>query len=309
MSIHPDHIGCDVSKAHLDFFDGTCGVHTRIANTHEALSAWLKALKDRKPFVVFEATGRHDRLLSRALCAHGLEHRRVNPERARAYAKAIGQLAKTDRIDARLLAHMGRTLNPKAPLPDNRERVRLASLHRRRTQLVDMRKVDKQRLSEAEPHERPSLMRHITWLDREIAKVEETAQKLLQETAALRDQVRLLRSIAGIGPVTAMALTALLPELGTGSAKSLSALVGLAPFNADSGRFSGKRSIRGGRKQVRDALYMAAVTAARSNSRFKTFANTLNDKGKPFKVRTIAVARKILTIANAVIRDQKPFKP
>ncbi|WP_417675699.1 IS110 family transposase [Roseibium sp.] len=305
MTLHPDVIGCDVSKAHLDLFDtGTC---IRISNTVTEITRWLGQLNGRTPFFVLEATGRYDRVLVKALEVHGIGYARVNPARARAFAKATGHLAKTDCIDARMLARLGQSLAPKAALPRDPDRVRLEAVHRRRAQLVAVRQKDKQRLCEATADERDSLRRHITWLDREIARLEEKVRALLHNSAVLARQEKLLRSVPGIGPVTAVTLMTLLPELGTLSAKSLASLAGLTPFNADSGRFCGKRSIRGGRKPVRDALYMAAVTASRSNSRFKAFANTLGNRGKPFKVKTIAVARKLLTTANAVIRDEVPF--
>lgn len=307
MTLHPDVIGCDVSKAHLDLFDtGTC---VRIGNTATDIARWLSQLNGRTPFFVLEATGRYDRVLTKALEVHGVGYARVNPARARAFATATGHLAKTDRIDARMLARLGQSLVPEATLPRDPARLRLEAVHRRRAQLVAIRQKDKQRLSEATADERDSLKRHIAWLDREIARLEEKVRALLHNSAVLARQEKLLRSVPGIGPVTAVTLMTLLPELGTRPANSLAALAGLAPFNADSGRFCGKRSIRGGRKPVRDALYMAAVTASRSSSRFKAFADTLGSRGKPFKVKTIAVARKLLITANAVIRDEVPFTP
>lgn len=305
MTLHPDVIGCDISKAYLDFFNA--GSWQRIANNSNAISDWLALLEGRTPFFMLEATGRYDQTLVTVLEGHRLRYTRVNPARARAFAKATGHLAKTDRIDARVLAHMGQSLAPEATLPKDPDLAGLEAVHRRRAQLVAARQKDKQRLSEAYEVELESLNRHIAWLDQEIAQLEETARVLLSTNAVLARQEKLLRTIPGIGPVTAMTLITLLPELGTRSAKSLSALAGLAPFNADSGKFKGQRSIRGGRKPVRDALYMAAVTAARSSSRFRRFATNLDNRGKPFKVRTIAVARKLLTTANAITRDQTPY--
>lgn len=308
MSLHPDGIGCDVSKSHLDFFIAQSGLSLRIDNTSAAIAAWLSEQPSSAGFIVFEATGRYDRILCKALQEAGRPYARVNPARARDFAKAIGLQAKTDKIDARMLAHMGASLalppsEPKDPLLD-----RFTALQRRRDQLVSMRQKEKQRLREADALESASLERHIAWLGQEIKALEQACDQMIQEHQALGQKIRLLQSIPGIGPVTAAALVCHLPELGRLPPKALSAMAGLAPFNTDSGRFKGKRSIRGGRKRVRDALYMAAVTAARSNSRFNAWAKTLTEKGKPFKVVTIALARKILTIANAIVRDVTPYR-
>jgi transposase len=308
MTLHPDIIGCDVSKAHLDFFVTSHACARRIDNTSEAISTFLADLKRPADLIVFEATGRYDRPLRQVLEARGLRYARVNPARARHFAKAIGLLAKTDRIDARMLATMGQNL-PLAPTPPRAPgRARFAALHGRRDQLVAMRQKERQRLRDADTIERDSLQRHIAWLSEEISAVEKSCERLIKENEALQAKICLLRSIPGIGPVAAAALMVHLPEIGTLSAKQAAALAGLAPFNTDSGRFKGKRSIRGGRKRVRDALYMSAVTAARSAPRFTAWADSLSDNGKPFKVIMIALARKILTIANAVIRDQTPFR-
>lgn len=308
MSLHPDCIGCDVSKSHLDFFISQNGLSIRIDNTSEAVSAWLKGQSSDAGVIVFEATGRYDRLLRQALQDAGRPYSRVNPARARDFAKAIGLLAKTDRIDARMLALMGTRLTLPPSAPNDPVRDRFTALQRRRDQLVSMRQKEKQRLGEADVLERESLERHIAWLGQEIKGLEQASDQMIKENGTLRQQIQLLRSIPGIGPVTAAALVCHLPEIGTLPPKALSAMAGLAPFNTDSGRFQGKRSIRGGRKRVRDALYMAAVTAARSNSRFSSCAKTLLEKGKPFKVVAIALARKILTVANAVIRDKTPYR-
>lgn len=308
MTIHPDGIGCDVSKSHLDFFVAQGNQAFRIDNTSEAICAWLKEQDPCAGLVVFEATGRYDRKLRQALESIGRPYARVNPARARDFAKALGLSAKTDRIDARMLALMGASLALSPSSPSNPRHDRFVAMQKRRDQLVLMRQKEKQRLREADALEQSSLDRHIAWLSLEIKDLEQACDQMLAENEALNQKTKLLRSIPGIGPVTAAALIGHLPEIGTLSPKAIAALAGLAPFNTDSGRFQGKKSIRGGRKRVRDALYMAAVTAARSNSRFASWANTLTEKGKPFKVVAIALARKILTIANAIIRDKTPFK-
>ena len=307
MTIHPCFLGCDISKEHLDVFDPLDATCRRLDNTEPAIADWLDALAGRDARVVFEATGPLDRRLCALLAERGIGFSRVNPERARAFAKASGRLAKTDAIDARMLADMGQALLPdRTPLPSP-ARLRLAAVSRRRDQLVAMRQQEKVRLKEALESERPSLERHIAWLTAEIKELEAAREALIREDPELARLARLLRTIPGIGPVAAATLLALMPELGSLTPKAAAALAGLAPFNVDSGRMRGKRTIRGGRRRVRKALYMAAVTARRSSSRLAAFAQTLEDKKKPYKLANIALARKILTIANAVIRDQKPY--
>lgn len=309
MIIHSGFLGIDVSKHHLDIFDGLVEAHQRIDNTAEAISAWLADLdEDRDVFAVYEATGRYDRKLGRALADHQIRCCRINPARARDFARATGLLAKTDAIDARMLAMLGQCLDPQATPPADIAREQLAGVHRRRDQLVATRTQERLRLAEAETFERSSLERHIVWLDAEIKAQETWRAQMIHANAELARMETLLRSIPGIGPVAATTLIALMAELGTLSPKAIAALAGLAPFNVDSGLMRGKRAIRGGRKRVRDALYMAAVTAARSNSRFGAYAQALIERGKPFKVAMIALARKILTTANAVIRDGVPFQ-
>jgi transposase len=305
--IHPDVIGCDIAKAHLDFFDSGLDRHLRIDNTPAAIAVWLDGLGDRHVHVVLEATGRYDRQLRLALEARQQSYSRVNPARARDFAKAIGLLAKTDAIDARLLSTMGRSLTLAAQTPDDPARHALARLHGRRDQLVAIRQQERTRLYEAEGVERDSLESHMAWLDAEIVRIEKQCRDALKADEALQQQEQRLRSIPGIGPVAALTLIAHMPELGDRSAKAAAALAGLAPFNVDSGSLRGKRHIRGGRKRVRDALYMAALTASRMPTAFKSYADQMKARGKPFKVIIIALARKILAIANAITRDKTIF--
>lgn len=307
MKIHPGIIGIDVSKHTLDIFDSSIGTSVRIANDTAAIAAslagWTEAL------VVFEATGRYDGKLRRAVQAAGIRFARVNPARARAFASALGLLAKTDAIDARMLAAMGQTLELATDPGRDEVRCSLTSWHKRRDQLVAMRKQERTRLSDGDEVWRPTIERHIAWLSTEIEAAERQCRSIIAANAGLERLYRLLRTIPGVGPVTAVTLIALLPELGRRSPKTIAALAGLAPFNVDSGMFRGQRMIRGGRKRVRDALYMAAVTAARSKSRFNTFLANLTSRGKPSKLALIALARKILITANAVARDQVAFQP
>ena len=305
--IHPDVIGCDIAKAHLDFYDSGLQRPLRIANTSPAIADWLDNLDRRLVLVVFEATGRYDRHLRLALEARGQPYCRVNPARARDFARATGLLAKTDAIDARLLARMGQSLQLPQQPPEEPARHALARLHTRRDQLVATRKQEKTRLHEADSFERGSIEDHVAWLDAEISRIERACREAMKANADMQAQAASLRSIPGIGPIAALTLITQMPELGSRSAKAMAALAGLAPFNADSGTSRGKRHIKGGRKRVRDALYMAALTASRMPSAFKPYADRMASQGKAFKVIIIALARKLLTIANAIIRDKTVY--
>lgn len=304
MIIAPGFIGIDVSKDHLDIFDGCAH---RIANTAEAITSWLAELTVRR-LVLFEATGRYDRQLQQQLHRAGIGFRRVNPLHARAFARATGQLAKTDAIDARLLAAMAQAFNPAPQPPDDPERLELAELHRRRAQLVSCRQQERTRLHTAIPSTAASIVSHLDWLDTQIKQLEQQIETLIRSSAALMLAASLLRSIPSIGPVNAAGLLALMPELGQRSAKTIAALGGLAPINRDSGQFRGQRSIAGGRAEVRKLLYMAAVTASRSNSRFAKTYKGLTANGKAAKLALIAVARKLLVTANAILKTGQPFK-
>jgi transposase len=305
MIIAPGYIGIDVSKDHLDVFDGRAH---RISNTAEAIAAWLADLIAPR-LVLFEATGRYDRQLQQQLHSAGISLVRVNPLHARAFARATGQLAKTDAIDARLLAAMAQALTPAPQPPDDPERLELAELHRRRAQLVSCRQQERTRLHTAIPSIAPSIVSHLDWLDTLIKQLEQQIETLIRRSAALARAACLLRSIPGIGPVNAAALIALMPELGQRSGKTIAALGGLAPINRDSGQFRGQRSIAGGRAEVRRLLYMAAVTASRSNSRFAETYKRLTANGKAAKLALIAVARKLLVAANAILKTGQLFNP
>lgn len=306
--VHPVYIGCDVAKAHLDLFDAATQKYIRIANTVLAIDEWLATLEGREARVILEATGRYDRLLCTALERWQRPYCRVNPARARDFARATGQLAKTDSIDARLLSRMGRTLSPPVNTPPDPGRQRLETLHTRRDQLVAIRQQERVRLHTADPWERDSIERHLSWLDAEIAAIEKACQLHVRANATLDEKSARLRSIPGVGQVTALTLMAHMPELGDSSPGGMAALAGLAPFNADSGIHRGQRHIQGGRKRVRDALYMAALVAYRMRSPFACLIQTMQAKGKPFKVMIIAIARKLLVIANAILRDKTTFR-
>ncbi len=309
MTIHPLTIGIDISKHTLDIFVSESRQHLRIDNTHDAIADWLSRLKRTSSLVVFEATGVYDKALAAGLRHSGFAFTCVNPSRARAFAKAAGYLAKTDRVDAQMLAVMGQSLSLSQSSADDPDRERLRTLTKRRDQLVDMRAQEKIRRSESIiPEQLQSLDDHIVWLSGEIKSLERDIKSLMQTAAQLGQEATLLRSVPGIGPVAAMTLLALMPELGHIKRRAIAALAGLAPINRDSGTMRGQRRIYGGRPRVRRALYMAALSAARSHPRFKAFYDKLTAAGKPAKVALTALARKILIIANAILKTRQPFK-
>lgn len=310
MIIHPGFVGIDISKANLDVFDATAGQLQRIANAPQPIAKLLRRWKRTKVFVLFEATGHYDTALQSALAKAQIPFARVNPARARDFARAAGFLAKTDAVDAKMLAAMAQCLRPNPSQPADLERQRLARLQKRRDQLVAMRQQERTRVHDAPcPEITADIARHLAWLDSEIDTLQTRIKTLIATSAQLAPACSRMRTVPGVGPVTAVTLLALVPELGSRSPKTIAALAGLAPFNADSGGFRGLRRIGGGRKRVRDALYMAAVAASRSRSRFADFYRNLRKAGKPPKLAFIALARKILTTINAIMRDQVVFQP
>lgn len=307
MTITPVSIGIDVSKAALDVFDPVGGL-SRVANRSEAVEDFVSRL-DRDVFVVFEATGRYDARLRRALEAAGIRFARVNPEHARAFARATGRRAKTDAVDARMLADLGRRLAPRPAEAADPVRDDLQLADRRRDQLVSMRAAERVRLVDCDDDTlRADLEAHIAFLSEVIATVEARIAAMVKADAGLARLALRLRTVPGIGPVVAARLLAALPELGRRSPKTIASLAGLAPHADDSGGRHGKRAISGGRRRVREALYMAAVAASRGETRLGAFYRTLRKAGKPPKLALLALARKLVVILNAVARDDQDFR-
>ena len=300
-------VGIDVSKEFLDIFDEGLGVPERIANATQAITR-IVARWRCDVLVVFEATGVYDLELRETLRRAGIRFARINPARARDFARASGRLAKTDPIDARMLAAFARAMQPATEQPANPARNALSRFAKRRDQLVLMRAQEKNRRSEADDRAMVErISRLIEILDGEIAEIEADIKALIKAEPEIADDAQLMRSLPGVGPVACMQLIAKMPELGHVGPKQIAALAGLAPFNVDSGTFRGKRKIAGGRKRVRDALYMAALNAVRRADPFKAFYARLRQTGKPAKLALIAVARKLLTVLNAMMRDRKPY--
>ncbi len=303
-------IGIDVSKARLDVADTSEARLWQVANDEDGIATLVADLLRRGPrLVVLEATGGHERAVTAALAAADIPVAVVNPRQVRDFAKATGQLAKSDALDARLLALFAQRVQPPVrPLPDVVAQD-LASLLARRRQLLEMRTAELNRRASLTPRLRPALDAHVVWLSQQLAEVDRELDQTLRESPLWREKEDLLRSIPGIGAVVARTLLGDLPELGRLTRWEVAALAGVAPLNADSGTRQGKRCTWGGRATVRAALYMAAVVASQHNPLIRPLYQRLCDQGKPKKVALVACMRKLLTIANAMLRDGAPWSP
>jgi transposase len=311
MEATPRYVGIDVSKAYLDVASRPDGQEFRLPNTAEGIKSLVERLKQSPPtLVVLEATGGLERPAAVALADAQVPVRIVDPARVRNFARSIGQRAKTDRLDARLLAHYAEAAKPEArDLPDQETRDLQALLDRRR-QLVGMRVSEENRLKQtAAVAVQANLKAHIAYLQDQIEQVDVSVGQAIEakEEWKLRDEV--LRSVPGIGPQTSRTLLGSLPELGSLSGKKIAALAGVAPYPEDSGDTSKPRRISGGRSDVRTSLYMASLTAMRFNPELRAFYRRLRQAGKAAKVAITAVSRKLLTIVNAMIRDMKHWEP
>jgi transposase len=260
--------------------------------------------------VVLEATGGFEIPAAAALAAAGLAVCVVNPRQARDFAKATGRLAKSDRIDAAVLAHFGEAVRPQPRALPAPEVAALDALLGRRRQLLDMLTMETNRLGSCRDEAvRADLRAHVSWLQERLGGTERALKEAIQASAAWREKEDLLRSIPGIGPVASRTLLAAMPELGAVSGRQAAALAGLAPYDDDSGKRRGQRRVRGGRAEVRGVLYLAALAAGRFNPVFRAFKERLKKAGKKPKVILVAIARKLVVLANAVLRDRKPWTP
>ena len=273
----------------------------RLSHDDAAIATLVDQLRVRHPtLIVLEATGGLEIPLTSALATAGLPVVVVNPRQVRDFAKASGQLAETDTLDAQVLAQFAEVMRPQPrPLPDADTRA-LAALLVRRRQLVEMLGAEKSRLLSAPTSIRKSLRAHIAWLERELEHTDRGLADAIRQSPVWREKDELLRSVPGVGPVLTSTLLANLPELGTLTHKQIAALVGVAPLSRDSGRLRGRRTVWGGRAQVRAVLYMSAVVAARFNPVIRTFYQRLHQAGKANKVALTACMRKLLTILNAM---------
>ena len=303
-------VGIDVAKNRLDVAVRPSGGAFPVARTAAGIDALIERLKPLTPYLVaLEASGGFETMVVASLAAAGLPVIVVNPAQVRSFAKALGQRAKTDPIDAAVIAHFAEAtrIAPRA-LPDDATRF-LADLVARRRQIVEMIIAENQREKRATPRLRKSIARLVKALEKELFSLNEDIDDAVRGTPAWAEKEDLLASVPGVGSVIARTLIAELPELGTLDRKQIAALAGLAPFTRQSGQWKGRSFIGGGRTEVRCALFMGALVAKRWNPPLKAFFDRLVAAGKPKMVATIAVARKRLTILNAIIRDRKPWQP
>jgi transposase len=304
------YVGIDVSKVRLDIAVRPTGEQWSAPNDDPGVAEVLTRLQpEAATLIVLEATGGLELPVTAALAGAGLPVAVVNPRQVRDFARATGRLAKTDRLDAQVLAHFAEAVHPTPrPVPDAQAQELTALLARRR-QLVGMSVAERQRLGSALPAVRVRIEAHLTWLDQELANVDGALRQSIQESPAWRVKARLLRSVPGVGPVLTTTLIAELPELGSLSRKEIAALVGVAPLNRDSGSLRGRRTVWGGRRRVRTALYMATLVAARHNPVIQGFYERPCAAGKAKKVALTACMHKLLTILNAMAKHDATWDP
>jgi len=302
------YVGIDVSKSQLDVAVGQDGEYWQAGNDRIGIQRTIARLKVIQPaLIIVESSGGLETALITELYAAGLPFALVHPGRVRDFARSIGLLAKTDKLDARLQARFGEAIKPPVSrLPGEAEQY-LNALMLRRRQLLDMLVDENNHLASTRLSLRPKVEAHIAWLQAELADLDQQIEDQIQQIPHFREKEAILRSAKGVGPVLCAKLLSGLPELGQLNRKKIAALVGVAPFNDDSGRKRGKRRIQGGREDVRHVLYMATLAAARSNPVIKPFYQHLLKQGKLKKVALVACMRKFLTILNAMIRDMRPF--
>ena len=308
MTLPQDVIGVDIAKDWIDVFFLSARRAERVPMATAELRAF--AARARGALVVFEASGGYEHPLAEALDAADVTYTRVNPRQAREFARATGRLAKTDRVDARVLAEMGRALALRPTPPADPGRARLAGLMGRRDDLGAMLRAEMARLRQArDASVRRDIGSMIALLRRRIGKLEAEIAAVIGADEALSDRSRLLRTMPGVGPLLAASLLARLPELGRLDRRAIASLAGLAPHACDSGRFRGKRRIWGGRAEVRRTLYLAGFIASRYDPALRAFRRKLQEAGKPVKLAIVACARKLLTVLNAMLRDQREHRP
>ena len=308
MTSNGEFVGVDVSKDNLDVAIWTSNEYKRFQNDPTGIRElidWLKILQPE--LIVLEATGGLELPFVAELALEKMPVAVVNPRRIREFARSIGQLAKTDKLDARVIAHFGAATHPEArKLPTNDEE-KLTALITRRRQIIEMLTAEKNRLHSARFSMKERIETHLFWLESELQDLDNEITKFIHQSPIWKEKDKLLRSVPGVGPVTSATILAMLPELGTLNRKKIAALVGVAPVNKDSGRRQKKRRVYGGRANVRSVLYMAALSASKHNPRIKAFYDHLIQMGKEKKVALTACMRKLLVILNAIIRVNQNF--
>lgn len=309
MTATPVFVGSDISKAHVEVAVRPAGSPFTVPYDDAGMALVVERLSALAPVgIIMEATGGLEVVLAGALATAGLPVVVVNPRQVRDFARATGRLAKTDALDAQILAQFAEAVRPACrPLPDASTQ-QLAALITRRRHLVEMLTAEKNRRGRAPRGLRSQIQTHIDWLAQHVTQLDQDLTTAVQASPIWREHEELLRSVPGIGPVVTRTLLAELPELGTLTRQQIAALVGVAPRNRDSGTFRGKRTIWGGRATVRAVLYMGALVAARHNAVLKAFYQRLRGAGKAPKVALTACMRKLLTILNAMLKHRTPWR-
>ncbi len=310
MKEFPLFVGIDVSKDHLDVAVRPTGEAWQVSYDSQGISDLVGRLRELAPqLVVLEATGGMELAVAGELAAANLPVVVANPRHVRDFARASGKLAKTDSLDAQVLAHFAEALQPEPRALPDADTQELGALVARRRQLVEMITAEKNRIRTATRRIRPKVQQHIRWLEENLEDLDQDLGDFIRSSPMWKDKEQLLRSTPGVGPVLSMTLLSDLPELGNLNRGEIAALVGVAPFNRDSGNLRGKRKVWGGRSQVRAALYMAALVATRYNPVLRAFYQRLCAAGKPKKVAITACMRKLLTILNVMVRDNCHWNP
>ena len=304
------HVGIDVSKALLDVASLPDGVSWQAPNTPTGIEELVRRLLGLKPdLVTLEACGNLQVPLVAQMWSQGLAVAVVNPRQVRDFARARGILAKTDAIDAMVLANFGQMTKPAVRPPVSRETLEMQALLSRRSQVLRMKVAEENRLHTAMDLVRSRIERHLKALERELDDLNSDLEQMVRDSPVWQQRQNLLRSVPGVGQVLASTLLARLPELGCLNRKQIASLVGLAPFNRDSGKLRGKRTVWGGRAEIRRVLYMAALSATKHNPAIEAFYRRLIEAGKPRKVALVACMRKLLTMLNAIVKDGRHWAP
>jgi transposase len=309
MNSKEKYVGIDVGKDWLDF--AICGTNNiiRHENHNLGISKLIEQIDRVQPkLIAVEASGGYELAFVNALMQKAYQVAVINPTRVRALANARGLLAKTDQIDARNIATYAEMIKPEPKQPQEDIDIRIRALIIRREQLVDIRAAEGNRLGTCHESIKADIREHLDWLERQIGILDNEIKHLVKSSEKWKSQTELLETIPGVGFITALTITANMPELGELNRQKIAALAGLAPYNRDSGKKRGKRRIFGGRQSVRRVLYMAALSAMIHNKVIKEFYERLIEKGKPFKVAITACMRKMITIMNVMVRKQAVWK-